>query len=566
MSNNLAIKIVGPAGFGIKLSGMMVAKTFKRAGLNVFAYTEYPSLIRGGHNTYQIDVSPEPVHSSAAHCDILIGLTKQAILNEKNNIRPGGTIIFDQAIEAQELSNLFKKKINLVELPLVEIAQSSGGELMKNTVALGALMALLNFELKNLNAVIKDAFVGKDDAAANNLKAAQGGYALVKDKKVIFETKLTANGPASDKVLISGNQACALGTIAAGCQVYVAYPMTPSTEILHFLAARQQETGMLVHQPEDEIAGIHVALGASFAGARVASGTSGGGFALMNEGLSLSGMTETPIVIFEVMRPAPATGNPTWSEQGDLLFVVNSGHGEFPKVVITPGLPEQCFDLVQHGFNLAETFQIPVIILSDKHLGESSFTITKDIFDEIDKQMDTKIFKAKSDYKRYELTPTGITPRTIPGVLAGEHVANSDEHDEYGFSDEAAPVRQAQMNKRLKKLDNLKKDLPLPKVYGPQNARTTLVCWGSTLGACLDTAAQSKNINVLHFSYVWPLPKNLDKLLKKFKKLVLVENNKTGQLGALIRQETGIEIKNKILKYDSRPFWTGEIVQELKSI
>jgi 2-oxoglutarate ferredoxin oxidoreductase subunit alpha len=349
--------------------------------------------------------------------------------------------------------------------------------------------------------------------------------------------------------------------------------MTPATDILHVLEANQKKTGMVVHQPEDEIAAIHTALGGSFAGIRSACGTSGGGFALMNEGLSLTGMLELPLVIFEIMRPGPATGNPTWSDQGDLSYVLTAGHGDFPRAVIAPGSPEQVFDCVQHAFNIADKYQIPVIVISDKHLGESGFTISKEVFSEIDEKNHDLQLEANKDYKRYLNTQTGISPRTIPGIENGEYIANSDEHNEESFSDESSEVRKMQMEKRMKKIEELRKEIPLPRVYGPMSADISLVCWGSAFGACLDTIntlnslnTLKKKVNLVHFEYLWPMPKNLDKFLSKFKKLVLVENNYSGQLGKLIRQETGIEIKDRILKYDSRPFWTDEILEELKKV
>ncbi|MFH1610839.1 MAG: 2-oxoacid:acceptor oxidoreductase subunit alpha [Patescibacteria group bacterium] len=570
----LSIKIVGPAGFGIKVTGITIAKVFMRLGLNVFAYTEYPSLIRGGHNTYQIDLSKDKVHSSNQKCNILIALTKEAIQKEKENIELGGIVICDKSIINEEDLNL--RSIKTIKAPLIESAKFAGSELMKNTVALGVLLSLLDLSIKNLNNVLADIFASKKEVIKDNKVAAKTGYDWMeqfKKKENSDFDKLSkivsVSKKGSNNVLMTGNQACAMSVIASQCQMYVAYPMTPSTDILHILEAEQKETGMLIHQPEDEISGIHVALGSSFTGARSAVGTSGGGFALMNEGFSLAGMTETPLVVFEVMRPAPATGNPTWSDQGDLGYVVNAGHGEFAKIVITPGTPEQSFNLVQHAFNLADKYQTPVVILSDKHLGESSFTVSKEVFNEVDKIDRGKIVKsvkqAQEIFMRYKVEKDGISARTIPGIQNGEHIANSDEHDEYGYSDESSKVRIQQMDKRMKKLDEIKKDIPLPKVYGPKIASKTLVCWGSSFGACKDTVDNNKDINLINFEYVYPMPNNLDKFLKKFRKLILVEQNKTGQLGKLIRQETGIQIKDKILKYDSRPFWSDEVLSLLSS-
>jgi len=603
--NNLAIKIVGPAGFGIKVTGFILAKFFLRLGKNVFAYTEYPSLIRGGHNIYQVDISGNKVNSSKEKADILIALSSEALAKElkESKVKEDGLVIVDKEVDLAQENLINKSDIELIKAPLIKSAEFAGNKLMKNIVALGVLLGVCGLELDKLNDVLQDIFAAKEGVAEKNILAARAGYDWVSlsafatnnpnataDKLKVFKKVLIKSkkdkeparrslGEGGQQLLMTGNQACALGVVAAGCQVYVAYPMTPASEILHVLEAKQEETGILVHQPEDEIAGIHVAIGASFAGARAATGTSGGGFALMNEGFSLLGMTETPLVVFEVMRPAPATGNPTWSDQGDLKWVVSAAHGEFPRVVVAPGLPEQCFDLVQHAFNLAEKFQTPVIVLSDKHLGESTFTVSEEVFNEIDKRVSSVQYQvSKKDnglFKRYQITTDGVSPRTLPGTVNGEHIANSDEHDEFGYSDESSANRIKQMDKRMKKTAGIIKEIPLPKVYGQEDADITLVCWGSALGACIDAVNLQKQenkkskkqnankINVIHFSYVWPMPDGLDNFLAKFKKLVLVENNKTGQLGQLIRQETGIEIKDKILKYDSRPFWQEEIASRL---
>lgn len=572
----LTIKIAGPAGFGIKVTGSILTKIFMRLGHSVFAYTEYPSLIRGGHNTFQVDVSDSSVNSPASKVDILIALTADAIEKEKDNLKKGSIVICDESIKDVSV------KADKLQLSLIEFAKKHGGELMKNTVALGALAGILNLSLEKLNKILTDTFGHKGDIADQNIKAAKEGFDWVKENKIktrSLDFVPLLRDSARDKLLVSGNQACALGAIAAGCQLYSAYPMTPATEILHFLEAKQKETKMIVHQPEDEIAAIHAALGASFAGARAACGTSGGGFALMTEGLSLAGQLELPLVIFEVMRPAPATGLPTWTEQGDLSFVLNAGHGDFARAILAPGNPAECFELTQKAFNLADKFQIPVFVMSDKFLGESYYTVGEEIFSKIEKINNGKVISNKEIsrlaalgagnkdintlFARYKLEKDGVSWRTIPGTPNGEYIANSDEHDQFGISIESSEVRIEQMDKRLKKLAELQKEIPLPTLYGPESAKTTLVCWGSMLGACLDNIKiqehKNKKINVLHFSYVYPLPLGLDKFLNKFKKLVLVENNATGHFGKLLRQETGIEIEKKILKYDGRPFWSDEI-------
>lgn len=591
--NNLTIKIVGPAGFGIKVTGLMLSKYFLRSGYQVFSYTEYPSLIRGGHNTFQIDISETEINSASEKCDILIALNEEALNKELNNLNTDAIIIGDKNIVRD---SRFVGNDNFIQAPLVELAKQNGGELMKNTVALGVLLGVLNLSIEKLNEILEETFGHKGEAMEQNKNALKEGYEYGKENasKALKDYKIKEL--ENNNLLLTGNHACALGALAAGCQFYSAYPMTPATEILHFLKAKEKETGIEVHQAEDEIAAIHAALGASFAGARSATGSSGGGFALMAEGLSLAGQIELPLVIFEVMRPGPATGLPTWTEQGDLNFIINAGHGEFPRLVLAPGNAKEAFELTKQAFELADKYQIPTFVVSDKFLGESFYAVNENIFDINEKINRGKMLvEVNGEYLRYATkTADGVSARTIPGVdggeymctsmehhenglRCGEYVCNSDEHDETGLSSELGDVRNRMVEKRMKKLAELKKEMPLPILYGDENAEITLVCWGSMLGPCLDAMSFyhpreskdpvfSKSINVLHFSHIYPLPLDLEKYLNKFQKLVLVENNFQGQLGQLIRQETGIEIKDKILKYDGRPFWKEEIIRGISNM
>ncbi|HPA25550.1 MAG TPA: 2-oxoacid:acceptor oxidoreductase subunit alpha [bacterium] len=624
-----SIKIVGPAGFGIKVTGLILSKYFLRSGYHVFTYTEYPSLIRGGHNTFQVDLAcqihPERVpkgHAEGSHetlggvnsasekCDILIALNEEALNKELNNLNNDATIICDEKVELDPVRQLADfREDKIVKAPLMDIAKNAGGELMKNTVALGVLLGILDRPIEILNEILEETFGHKGEALEKNKQVLVGGYEWVRENRVNSLSVYLNKEPEKKNVnlLMTGNHACALGAIAAGCQFYSAYPMTPATEILHFLKAKQHETNLEVHQSEDEIAAIHAAIGASFAGARSATGTSGGGFALMAEGLSLAGQVELPLVIFEVMRPGPATGLPTWTEQGDLKFIIDAGHGEFPRLVLAPGTAGEAFELTKKAFDLADKYQIPAFIVSDKFLGESFYTVPENIFDNYEPINRGKIIleteklsnkEIEGEYQRYKTENDGVSWRTIPGVdggeymctsmehhenglRCGEYVCNSDEHDETGLSSELSDVRKRMVEKRMKKLTELKKEITLPTLYGEADADITLVCWGSMLGPCLDAlkvchpesreygtkdpVAPGK-INVLHFSHIYPLPLGLKEYLNKFKKLVLVENNFQGQLGQLICQETGIEIKAKLLKYDGRPFWKEEILRGISNV
>jgi 2-oxoglutarate ferredoxin oxidoreductase subunit alpha len=340
----------------------------------------------------------------------------------------------------------------------------------------------------------------------------------------------------------------------------------------------EKDFNIVTKHAESELAVINMGVGAAFAGVRSMLATSGGGFALMNEGIAAAAMTETPIVIVLCQRPAPATGLPTWSEQGDLMFAAHSAHGEFPRVLIAPGDPEECFYLTGDAFNLAEKYQVPVIILLDKFLSESHFTIDKLRPDKI--KIDRgKIFfsskdlkKSKEDrYLRYQVTDDGISPRTLPGIEGGLHIANTDEHDEYGFSEEGAANRKKMMDKRFAKLKKLSNDIKGPVIYGPEKAEVSIICWGSCKMPVLEAMeylnSDSDRVNLVHFTYLLPFPeKAFSDAVKNSDKVIIAENNKTSQLSLLIRENTGISINDRIIKYNGRQFLPEDIIEGIKKL
>jgi len=564
-------KIGGPAGYGIKSAGAIFTKAFLKKGLNVFYYSEYPSLIRGGHNTVQVDISDEKVRSSSQKISFLIALDDLTVKMDKGYLRKGGVLIYDEN-SIQDKKNLPKE--NVYGIPFSDIAKEAGGLLLRNTVALGASFAFFGCRLKELEKAIEITFEKKDEKIIKeNVAAAKAGYNYAKktfsfNPVEFFDVVRSSKGKRS----MTGNEAAAMGAIVGGLKFYAAYPMTPATAILHYLAKHQRDYDLVVHQGEDEIGVIHEAIGASFAGARSMVGTSGGGFALMGEGFSLSGMTETPLVIAEVMRPSPASGLPTWTDQGDLSFVLNSGHGDFPRAVFAPGDPEEAYELIQEALNVSEHYQMPVVFLSDKFLGESKYTISSSRLRDIKIKIDRGeiISKVGKDYKRYLNERSGISSRVFPGTEGGEHVANSDEHDSHGFTVEGfTKDRTIQMNKRQRKMAALKKEMKLPKIFGPKNADISFVSWGSNKGPILDALESAdykigkgkQSANYIHFTHIYPLPLGVKKILKQANRLILVECNQSAQFGKLLAQEFGIKIKEKILKYDSRPFWPEEITQ-----
>jgi 2-oxoglutarate ferredoxin oxidoreductase subunit alpha len=575
IKNNLSWKIGGEAGFGIKSAGTMFGQIFMRAGYEVFDYTEYPSLIRGGYNTYQLIVDTKPVNSVTRGVDVLVALNQNTVSQNLSDLVPQGILLFDKDKVKISAPQLKAKNISGVGLPLTTLAQEAGGEVMRNVVALGATLALVGQSLVIANQVVRANFKTKGAKVINNnLKALKLGYDYTKKNYPVDFICHLPTLAKKNNILLSANDALSLGALAGGLNFYAAYPMTPSSSILHYLAGLAEKFGLVVKHAEDEISVINMALGASHVGARAMIGTSGGGFALMVEGLGLTAITETPLVLVNVQRPAPATGLPTWQEQGDLQFVLKAAPGDFPRIVLAPGDAQEAYELAAQALNLADIYQLPVIILSDKFMAEGNSTVTKfttkNIKIERGKLLtQTQLNKIKN-YRRYRLTSDGISPRSLPGQKGGLYIANSDEHDDYGFSAEGSLNRQEQMDKRQQKLKTFLTKMPLPLVYGQAKAKKTVVIWGSTKGVVLDAYIDlpqkiKKNLKILQLQYLWPFPKDfMTKILQASKDVLLIENNQTGQLGQLIRQETGLEIKKKFLKYDGRPFFREEISEALK--
>ncbi len=553
-------KIGGPAGFGIMTTGLIFSKAFARGGYHVFDYAEFPSLIRGGHNTHQSRVSSEKIHSQNKPVHILVALNRETIEKNSCELAENGIIIYDSemikdAVEAETL-----------KIPLSRLAKEScGKELMANNVALGASVALLGYDIEMLNGAIKDVFKEKGAEVANsNINAAKAGYDYAKgnyEKTFAITAKKISN---SRKYLLTGNEAIGAGAIAAGCRFYSGYPMTPTASILGYMAQQQKYFGVAVKQAEDEIAAVNNAIGAGFAGARAMTATAGGGFALMAEGYGLAAMTETPVVIVVGQRPGPATGMPTWSSQADLRFVLHAHQDDFPRIVMAPGDVEEAFRMTGEAHNIAEKYQTPVIILVDKYLCESRKTADRLETAKIDRG--ELLAEFKGEYKRYKLTKTGISPRILPGTKGAVVIANSDEHNEKGQSTEDAAERRKMMEKRMKKLELFATEMPQPKVYGDADAEITLVCFGSVKGPALEAIKELEkkgvSANLTHLTYLSPFPtREMKKLMKNSKKLLVVENNFTGQLAGLIREKTGKNITKKLLKYDGRPFYPEEIAE-----
>ncbi|MBU5688429.1 MAG: 2-oxoacid:acceptor oxidoreductase subunit alpha, partial [Candidatus Aenigmarchaeota archaeon] len=423
----------------------------------------------------------------------------------------------------------------------------------------------------------RDTFKGKkgEDIAQTNINVAKAGYEYVLEKfQNINKIKIKSNGKQK-RMYINGNEAIAIGAIKAGCKFYAAYPMTPASSILHYLASKENDYNIIVKQTEDEIAAIHMAIGASFAGVRAMTGTSGGGFSLMTEALGLAAITETPLVVVLAQRPGPSTGLPTHTEQGDLRFAMHASNGEFPRVIVAPGDVNECFYETFNAFNIAEKYQLPVIIITDKFLAESHATTDPFFIDgmKIDRGQLLSEDKAKNiqDYKRYENTISGISLRALPSQENTIFKAATDEHDEYGRLSEEPADRIIQVDKRFRKMKVLETEIDGAKFYGDKDAEVIIVSWGSTKGPILEAMKllHKKDIKVgfLQILYIIPFPVNKTKsFLEDAKKKILIENNKTGQLGSVIKEKTGIDMDYKILKYDGRPFTPEEIVSQIEEV
>jgi 2-oxoglutarate ferredoxin oxidoreductase subunit alpha len=565
------VKIGGEAGQGIQTIGDTLARVFSRTGFHVFSHQDYESRIRGGHNFYQIRLSDRPISASRDNVDIIVALDRESITQHERELRENGRIIYDSSS-----LKLKYDKSSFLDIPFTDLAIKSGGErIMANTVATGAVLGMLGLELTQFLDIITETFRRKGDVVIQaNKNAAHAGYDFA--IKNCAKCSFSVSPGEQPRLLIGGVESIALGAVASGCKFYAAYPMTPSTGIMNYLATKEKEYGIVVEQAEDEIAAINMSLGASFAGVRAMTGTSGGGFALMVEGVSLAGMTETPIVIALGQRPGPATGFPTRTEQGELQFVLSAGHGEFPRVIFAPGSPRQAFYLTNKAFDLAEKYQIPAFILFDTYLSDSQWT-----FDGLDvsqvRYVDYRLrgdaFKKFPEYKRYAFTESGVTPLGVPGDAGHLVVIDSDEHDEEGHIVEDAATRVKMVQKRLfNKLPLIKSEVAPPFVYGDHKPQVVIAGWGSTYGVmkeAVDALSKSQRIAMLHFSELFPFPNRSKfdylRFLRYAKQTICIENNATGQFARLMRAETGYEFGTHIHKFDGRPFTVEALVGEINA-
>lgn len=566
MASELNVMVGGEAGQGVQSVGFILAKAFARGGYHVFADQDYESRVRGGHNFFRVRAGDSRVEAIAEQVDVLLALNRESVDLHRQDMAQRGVVVFD-ADKVRDIGD----GTHLLGLPLERLAEEkAGSKFMANTVALGAALGLVEYELEMAEAVLREHF-GAGETAEGNVVAARAGYDYVRQQSQRASGHHLGPSARVKRMLLTGNEAIALGAMAAGCRFMAAYPMTPTTSIMEYMAARAKDLGLVVVQPEDEIAAINMVIGASYAGVRSMTATSGGGFCLMVEGLGLAGMTETPVVVVEGQRAGPAIGLPTRTEQGDLEFVLHAAHGEFPRAVLAPGTVADCFWSTVRAFNLAERYQLPVVVLTDQHLASSYSTV--DRFDvsgvSIDRGAILQHHEAGGpEYRRHRITSSGISPRAFPGQEDVLVVTDSDEHGEDGHLIEDAEARTQMMQKRMRKLVSLKTEIAPPRLFGGDKAEVLLIGWGSTCGAIREAAdilhEQGIGASSLHLTELWPFPaERVADALDNAGRSYVVENNATGQLANLIQRETRKAVSGRILKFDGRPFAPAYIAREI---
>lgn len=541
----LSVLVGGKAGQGVAKLSYVIGKVFTNLGFYVFNYRDYGSLIRGGHNFNIVKVSSKPVYSFDKCYDFIIALDEETLTLHLKDLKESGLLLTTKQIHEK-----YPKSIGVDASKIIQ--ENKLPNYVFNTIFLGAFFKAVGIAWEIIEKTVSRELKGKE-----NLVAARRGYESV---DVIREIEETNKGK---RYFINGSEAIAIGALAAGIDLYIGYPMTPATPVLHILAKLQEKFGIKVIQLENEIAVVNAALGASYAGAKVMVGTSGGGFALMNEALSLQGMSEVPLVVYLAQRAGPSTGVPTYTEQGDLKFALNAGHGEFPRVLIAPGDPKEAFYKTIEAFYWAYKYRTLSILLSDKHLAESHFTFSN--FEEPKLRVERFLLTGDEvgpHYKNYRITENGVSPRSVPGEKTVVR-ATSYEHDENGITTEDADMIRRMKEKRLRKWKTIEKDsekFERAVVYG--NGKKLLISWGSTKGAIIDALSRLPGWKFLQIVYFSPFPKEeVRREMEEAEEIVAIENNSTGQMVSIIKENTGLDVNRTILKYDGRPFTPLEIVK-----
>lgn len=552
------IIIAGAAGQGLVTVGELLSKILTRAGYEVFATQYYMSRIRGGHNSFRLRISDMPQYASADDCDILFAFNQDAVAQHFEMLHEGGTVILSDKLNAMNKQ--------CVSIPFDTLAPKP---LYENTVALGVLCSLLGIDISLPEQLLTERFTAKGDKVVEeNVATLRDAYAWsleYADKCA----QLPAMHAHPERILVNGNTSIAMGAMAAGVRFCSFYPMTPGSSVAQTLINHSEEMGVVVEQVEDEIAALNMALGASYAGAASLVPTSGGGFALMTEAVSLAGIMEQPIVVVIAQRPGPATGLPTRTEQGDLLFSMFGGHGEFPRIIFAPSTVEECFEMGHRAIHDAEKYQTPVILLTDQFLADSLQSVeTYDMHDLPEVATPDYTDTHSESYKRYLLTEDGISPRRIPGIGKSVILADSHAHNERGNITEDKQLRNVMVEKMLLKEACIRKDVVPPRYFGDENPDKLLICWGSAEGAVREAAANMKergeNVAILSFSQVWPLDKEqFMPYLENAKERVCIEGNSNAQFAWLIKGLTCVPIEKIVSRYDGRPLTAGYIIRKM---
>ena len=573
MRQSFALGIGGAAGQGVATPGDIFAKIFSRRGLHVNAYNAYQSIIRGGHTFLTIRTGPEPVTNMGDHMDLLIALNQDTMDRHLRLLAAGGACLYNgDTIQPGAAA----AGVQLCPMPVSKLADISRNKIAQNTLAMGAALSMMGIGFPALESALGEQFKKKDKAILEeNVSVARAGYDYATQNFKPFARPLPMT--EARYAVLSGNGALAMGGAAAGVKFYCAYPMSPSTGVLHWMAEHARKANIMVRQVEDEIGVINMAIGAAHAGVRAMCATSGGGFALMSEGLGLAAQAEIPIVVIDCQRAGPSTGVPTKTEQGDLWQMLGAAFGDYPRVIAAPLDIADCFHIIPEVFNIADRFQCPAIILCDLLLAEGRLSVDpKEINFEpvIDRgELITAPNGAQGSYKRYEITESGVSPRAIPGVPGYTHVVSSDEHDEDGvlISDEYtnAVKRRAMMEKRMRKVAGIEASVPPPTLQGPDNADVTLIGWGSTQGVIEEAREllKEQGISSNQLQIRWLVPLHGDAIvdiLKGSRHTIIIENNFSGQFARYLRSETSFVANGHIRKYDGEPFMPHHIVEAVK--
>lgn len=557
------IVIGGAAGQGLKTIEKVISNICKKAGFHVFSSREYESRIRGGINTTSLLVSSpqDPLGANLRDIDLFISLTDEAVAHVSDRLTEESICIGENASAAERGRSY--------PMSAESMAKEIGGAKFASVLASGVACELLGIEEEQAEAGIRSGFSrAGEEVIEKNLQAYRRGMQEAEEirRRLGFRMSMDSSEEAKRAMYLAGSDTVAAGALAAGCSFVAAYPMSPGTAVLTALGTRAREFGIVVEQAEDEIAAANMVVGAWYAGARALTTTSGGGFALMSEGLSLAGMTETPMVIHIAQRPGPATGLPTRTSQGDLAFAVNGGHGYFPRAVFAPGTVADGYRITAHAFQTADAFQVPALLLTDQYYMDSHDTLMELDTEEV--PYESHVVESDEDYRRYAFGEEPVSPRSIPGKGDGVVKVDSDEHDEAGHITESMEMRRRQVEKRRRKELALRSEVLAPKLRGSDEASIAVVAWGATEPIVTEALRRLDDPRVahIHFVQLYPLGEDIAELLGAYEKRILVEDSPTGAFGDLLMKECGIEMHDRILKDDGIAFYVEELLEALREL